>query len=160
MLEINEGNVSGPILWLSLLAWILSLLSVSVTAESQWPFESAEYVVWKAAARFWLVTCGPADNTLSPSEHHSAVAHSRDDFWWEASQRCLMGSEESWVGWRGGACCKGTDARISHAKQKHLTKINTSNTNRLHENSQSDSRAVGLSTKEDQQAEATVSQMQ
>lgn len=52
-----------------------------------------------------------------------------------------MGSEESGVGWGGGGgggCCTGTDARISHAKQKHLTKINTSKTNRLHESSQSD----------------------
>lgn len=94
---------------------------------------------WRRA-RSWLVTCGSADNTLSPSEHHSAVAHSRDDFWWDASQRSLMGSEEAWVGGgRGGGCCTGTDARISHTKQKHLTKINTSKTNRLRENSQSDS---------------------
>lgn len=44
MLEINESDVSGRILRLSLLAWILSPLSVSVTAEPQWPFESAEYM--------------------------------------------------------------------------------------------------------------------
>lgn len=52
---------------------------------------------WRRA-RSWLVTCGSADNTLSPSEHHSAVAHSGDDFWWDASQRSLMGSEEGRVG--------------------------------------------------------------
>lgn len=44
MLEINESDVSGRSLRRSPLARILSLLSVSVTAEPQWPFESAEYM--------------------------------------------------------------------------------------------------------------------
>lgn len=50
-----------------------------------------------------------------------------------------MGSEEGGQAGGGVRYSTGTDARISRAKQKHLTKINTSKTNRLHENSESDS---------------------
>lgn len=60
-------NVSHNISWLSLLVPFLLFLSVSITSESQWPFESAECMVWKAGrrAQSWLVTCSSSDNTLS-----------------------------------------------------------------------------------------------
>lgn len=67
MLEIDKSNVSHNISWLSLLVPFLLFLSVSITTESQWPFESAEYMVWEAGrrAQSWLVTCSSSDNTLS-----------------------------------------------------------------------------------------------
>lgn len=46
-LEIDKRNVSHNISWLSLLALILLFRSVSIAMESQWPFESAEYMVWE-----------------------------------------------------------------------------------------------------------------
>lgn len=57
---------------------------------------------------------------LSPSEHHQAVSHSRDDFWWDASQKSLMGSAEK--------SCTVTDAK-NRTKQKHRTKINVLSAN-------------------------------
>lgn len=67
VLELDKSNVSHNISWLSPLATFLLFLSVSITMESQRPFESAEYMVWKAGrrAQSWLVTCSSSDNTLS-----------------------------------------------------------------------------------------------
>lgn len=122
LLDINKSNVSHNNSWLSLLALFFVVSQCShYHGVSAAFWISRIYGLQGREASPVLISHMQAPLTiLSPSEHHQAASHSRDDFWWDASQRRPVGSAKK--------SCTETDAR-NRLKQKQYSKFNISSSN-------------------------------